>query len=204
MSPARPWIRKQMRTIKAVFVINGAIESPHPLTDITQGEKKFLWPLNEMVVLRIVMPCCRLCWEGSRRPKRLPTPNVVVHPFDLSVVDTGRLAMALVEAATMVLATPTVLMGPHPLVVYAAFLANTLKPKTRLISLISSFGWGGKVTEQVANLLGQLQAEMLPPVMVKGAPKTQDLQAIECLAQAVQEKHQALGLVSCNINYFAY
>lgn len=119
--------------------------------------------------------------------------GIVVHPFDLSVVDTGRLAMALVEAATMVLATPTVLMGPHPLVVYAAFLANTLKPKTRFTSLIGSFGWGGKVAEQVASLLSQLQAETIPPVLIKGAPKTQDFQAIENLAQAILEKHRTLA-----------
>jgi flavorubredoxin len=120
--------------------------------------------------------------------------NIVVHPFDLSVVDTGRLAMALVEAATMVLATPTVLMGPHPLVVYAAFLSNTLKPKTRFTSLIGSFGWGGKVAEQVADLLFQLQAEMIPPVLVKGAPKAKDYQAIENLAQAILEKHVSIGI----------
>ena len=39
--------------------------------------------------------------------------------------------MSLVDAATIVIGTPTVLTGPHPLAAHAAFLANALKPKAK-------------------------------------------------------------------------
>ncbi|MCK4445665.1 MAG: FprA family A-type flavoprotein, partial [Candidatus Marinimicrobia bacterium] len=50
--------------------------------------------------------------------------GITVKPFNLTVTDIGELAIALVDAATVVIASPTVLVGPHPSAVYAAFLAN--------------------------------------------------------------------------------
>ncbi|GAI09647.1 unnamed protein product, partial [marine sediment metagenome] len=75
--------------------------------------------------------------------------GVTVKQFNLSVVDIGKLAMALVDAATMVIGTPTVLVGPHPNVAYAAFLVNALRPKLQFVSIIGSYGWGGKAVEQL-------------------------------------------------------
>ena len=71
--------------------------------------------------------------------------GIMVRPFDLTRTDIGELALALVDAATVVIATPTVLFsGPHPTVVSATYLANTLQPKTRFASVIGSYGWGGQ------------------------------------------------------------
>ena len=70
--------------------------------------------------------------------------GVMVRPFNLTRTDIGELALSLVDAATVVIATPTVLFGPHPQIVYATYLANMLRPKTRYASVIGSYGWGGK------------------------------------------------------------
>ena len=53
--------------------------------------------------------------------------GVGVRQFHLTATDLGELAMALVDAATIVIATPTVLFGPHPAVIEATFLANALR-----------------------------------------------------------------------------
>ena len=76
--------------------------------------------------------------------------GVTVKQFDLAATDIGKLAMALVDAATVVIGTPTVLIGPHPNVAYAAFLANALRPKLKFASIIGSYGWGSKAVEQIA------------------------------------------------------
>ncbi|MEZ4550165.1 MAG: hypothetical protein R2874_06735 [Desulfobacterales bacterium] len=70
--------------------------------------------------------------------------GVRVELFNLAVTDIGKLAMALVDAATLVVGTPTVLAGPHPYAAYAAFLANALKPRVKFLSIVGSYGWGGK------------------------------------------------------------
>ena len=68
--------------------------------------------------------------------------GVRVEQFNLAVTDIGKLAMALVDAATIVVGTPTILAGPHPYAAYSALLANALRPKTKFLSIIGSYGWG--------------------------------------------------------------
>jgi flavorubredoxin len=116
--------------------------------------------------------------------------GVTVKPFNLTRTDIGELALALVDAATVVIATPTVLFGPHPRVVYATYLANLLKPKMRYASVIGSFGWGGKAPETIVKMLDHVKVEVLEPVMVKGLPDEKTLKALDRLADDIARKHK--------------
>ena len=120
--------------------------------------------------------------------------GVTVHQFDLTVADIGKLAMSLVDAATVVIGTPTVLTGPHPAAAYAALLVNALKPKARFVSIIGSYGWGGKVVESLAGMIPNLKVEVLEPVLCKGFPKEADLRALDGLAATIAAKHKESGL----------
>ena len=116
--------------------------------------------------------------------------GVTVKQFDLAVTDIGKLAMALVDAATIVLGTPTVLAGPHPNVAYAAMLANALRPNLKFVSIIGSYGWGGKAIEQLAVMIPNLKVEILEPVLSKGIPKEADFKALDGLAATITENHK--------------
>jgi flavorubredoxin len=116
--------------------------------------------------------------------------GVRVELFNLAVTDIGKLAMALVDAATIVIGTPTFLAGPHPLAAYAAFLANALRPKAKFISIIGSYGWGGKTVETLAGMIPNLKVEVLDPVLCKGLPSESDLRALDNLAEAISHKHK--------------
>ena len=118
--------------------------------------------------------------------------GVTVKQFNLTNIDIGKLAIALVDAATMVIGTPTVHVGPHPNVAYAAFLANALRPKLQFVSIIGSYGWGSKAVEQLQGLIPNLKVEVLQPVVIKGFPKEADFQALNNLADTIAEKHKAL------------
>lgn len=122
--------------------------------------------------------------------------GIEVLPFDLVVTDVGKLAMALVDAATIVIAAPTVLTGPHPLAAYATTLVNALRPKTRLIGLMGSFGWGSRMVETLKGLISNLDVEILEPVMVKGYPRQEDLIAIDALADKIKAKHEQFGVLA--------
>ncbi|MCB2168961.1 MAG: FprA family A-type flavoprotein [Deltaproteobacteria bacterium] len=115
--------------------------------------------------------------------------GVRVEPFNLAVTDIGKLAMALVDAATIVVGTPTVLAGPHPCAAYAAFLANALKPQTKFLSIIGSYGWGGKTVETLAGMIPNLKVEVLDPVLCKGLPSEETFKALDALATAIARKH---------------
>jgi flavorubredoxin len=120
--------------------------------------------------------------------------GIRVELYNLAVSDIGKLAMSLVDAATIVVGTSTVLAGPHPLAAYAAFLANALRPKAKFLSIIGSYGWGGKTVETLAGMIPNLKVEVLDPVLCKGLPSENDLKALDNLAEAISRKHKENGL----------
>ncbi len=118
--------------------------------------------------------------------------GVSVQPFELSTTDIGKLAMALVDAATVVIGAPTVHAGPHPTVFSATHLANALRPKLKYAAIIGSYGWGGKTVEQIAALIPDLKVEVLGAVQCKGLPQEDTFAELDKLADAIRDKHQAL------------
>ncbi|MGD8786286.1 MAG: FprA family A-type flavoprotein [Phycisphaerales bacterium] len=122
--------------------------------------------------------------------------GITVRQFELSTVDIGKLAMALVDTATIVIGSPTVLIGPHPCAAYATFLANALRPKAKFASIIGSYGWGGKAVEQLAAMLTNVKVEIIEPVLVKGDPKETDFADLEKLADNIFNKHKEIGIVN--------
>ncbi|EAT16987.1 FprA family A-type flavoprotein [Desulfuromonas acetoxidans] len=125
----------------------------------------------------------------------LTEQGVRVELFNLSVTDIGKLAIALVDAGTIVVGTPTVLAGPHPAAAYCAFLANALRPRSKYLSIIGSYGWGGKTVEVLAGMVPNLKVEIIEPVQVKGFPTEEDLAALETLAKTIAAKHKEQGFV---------
>ena len=117
--------------------------------------------------------------------------GVRVELFNVEDVDIGKLASALVDAATIVIGTPTIAAGPHPKIVYAAYLANMLRPKARWASVIGSYGWGGTTVEQLATMIKNLKVEILEPVLSKGRPGPEAFAALDTLAEQIAERHRS-------------
>ena len=116
--------------------------------------------------------------------------GVRVELFNLTVTDIGKLAVALVDAATIVVGTPTILAGPHPYAAYSTFLANALRPKTKFLSIIGSYGWGGKTVETLAGMIPNLKVEIIEPVLCKGVPSEKDFKLLDDLAATIAHKHK--------------
>jgi flavorubredoxin len=194
MMPFRTNIEKNLEKIKD-YVIDIIAPSHGPVYDKPEFILKAYhsWVFDEPRNI-VVLPYISM--HGSTHKmveyltEALAQRGVTVKQFDLTVTDIGKLAMALVDAATVVIGTPTVLAGPHPSVVYAAFLANALRPKLRFVSIIGSYGWGGKAVEQLAAMLPNLKVEILEPVLCKGFPKEDDFKALDSLATTIAEKHK--------------
>jgi flavorubredoxin len=121
--------------------------------------------------------------------------GIEAHKFNLAVTDIGKLAIRLVDAATIVLGTPTVHVGPHPNVAYAAYLANILRPKAKFASVIGSFGWNSKAIEQIGGLIPNLKVEILSPVLAQGLPGKEHFKALDNLAETILQKHKEMGLI---------
>jgi len=121
--------------------------------------------------------------------------DIKVQKFDLAVTDIGKLAMDLVDAATIVIGTPTVHLGPHPSVFSATHLADALRPKLKYAAIIGSYGWGTRAVEQIAGLIPDLKVEVLGTVMCKGFPRDDAFAALDALADKIREKHASLGIL---------
>jgi len=123
--------------------------------------------------------------------------GIKVKPFNLTDVDLGTLAISLVDASTVVFGSPTVLTGPHPAAAYAAYLANVLKPKTRYASIIGSYGWAGRMTDKLLDLMPNLKLELYDPVIAKGHGNREDYQEIDRLVGEIKSYFSNVN--SCRI-----
>ncbi|MDD5135601.1 MAG: FprA family A-type flavoprotein, partial [Phycisphaerae bacterium] len=118
--------------------------------------------------------------------------GIGVLQFNLVGADIGKLAIELVDSAGVVIASPTVLTGAHPAAAYAVFLFNALRPKTKYLAVIGSFGWGGRMLEQLKSLLPNTKAELLEPVIIKGEATDEDYKKLDELAETIKAKHNEL------------
>ena len=197
MMPFRTNIEKHLEKLKD-YQIDIIAPSHGPLHDKPEFILKAYhsWTFDEPKNI-VVLPYISM--HGSTRRMveylvgALAERGVTVKQFELAVTDIGKLAMALVDAATLVIGTPTVLVGPHPNVAYAALLANALKPKLQFVSIIGSYGWGSKAVEQLSGMIPNLKVEVLDPVISKGFPKEEDFKALDNLANTIAQKHKAHG-----------
>jgi flavorubredoxin len=194
MMPFRPNIQKHLERLKSY-----AIDIIAPSHGPAYNKPEFIlkayhsWVFDEPKNV-LVLPYISM--HGSTHKmveyfvEALTERGVTVKQFDLTVTDLGKLAMSLVDAATVVVGTPTVLAGPHPNVISAVFLANALRPKLRFVSIIGSYGWGGKTVEQLSAMLPNLKVEVLPPVLCKGSPREADFKSLDRLADTIAQKHK--------------
>ena len=136
----------------------------------------------------------------ERLAAALRARNVEVHVHNLGerpdslLTETGHMIYDLVDSAVIILATSTVLVGPHPAAVYAAVTATAMRPQARIFGMIGSYGWGSKAAETIAALTADLKAEKLPPLLVKGLPVQSELEKIDAYASDIADRLDALGL----------
>ena len=133
MMPFRKIITKNLKKLES-YDIKMIAPSHGPIYDkpsfILDAYKDWVMgPPHNLVVIPYVS-----MHESTRKMIEYLVPalsekGLQVHQFDLAVSDIGKLAIKLVDAATIIVGTPTVIAGPHPLAVYGTYLANLLIPK---------------------------------------------------------------------------
>ncbi len=200
MMPFRNNVLKHLDRLKDYDIdIVGPSHGPVHMNPAQIIEAYREWSSDE-VKNEVLMPWVSMHGSTEKMVRHLTDHLVArgihVKPYNLVVTDLGEIAMALVDAATLVIAASTVLVGPHPAAVNAAYLANALRPKTRFLGVIGSYGWGSRIVETLAGMTGNLKVDMLPTVIVKGYPDAEALKALEDLADEILKKHSEANLIS--------
>jgi flavorubredoxin len=62
----------------------------------------------------------------------------------------------------------------------------------KYLSVIGSYGWGGRTVETLSEILAGLKAEVLSPVLCKGLPVKDDFTALDALADEIVVRHKNL------------
>jgi len=70
---------------------------------------------------------------------------------------------------------------------------NLLKPPTKMVGCLLSYGWGPRGVEQVKALLGNLKADFLDPILVKGLPRLEDLAQLDGLVAQIKQACAAVS-----------
>ena len=196
MMPFRSSVREQLAQIEEIAPLIAApghgpiLKLPAKVMDLYRDWASDT-PKNLVVVAYVSM-------HGSTKMMAnflvddLVQRGIPVQQYNLLDTDSGVLGSSLVDAATIILATPTVLFGPHPLAVNAAYLVRALRPKAKYLGVIGSFGWGTNAVNYLAEMLAPLEAEILEPVYIKGLPEESAITALHKLADSIEERHKTL------------
>jgi len=196
MMPFRMQIRNNMKKLRSKE-IRYIAPSHGPVYDkpeiIMRAYEKWI---SDEVEEKVVIPYISMHGSTEKMVKyltdRLSEHGLEVVPINLTVGDIGVLSMELVDASTLIFASPYVLAGLHPVVVSTMYLVNALRPKTKILGLVSSYGWGGTGKEDFKNLLKNLRGTFLEPVLIKGLPRKEDEKKLDELVEKIVNLNKSL------------
>jgi len=199
MMPFRPMIKKHLQRLEAydiqmVCAVHGPVYK-NPSFIINHYKDWVSDDVKNLVLIPYVSMHGSTLKTVEFLTDELTNRKIEVLPINMTKADLGKLTIELVDAATIVLASSTVLVGPHPQMLYTAAMINALRPKTKNISIITSYGWASQATKTLKSLLGTLQAQWLETIDYKGYPKEGDLERVRVLAEQIAQKHRMLNLL---------
>lgn len=117
----------------------------------------------------------------------LESEGVEVAFHNLVVTDIGDLVEDLVDSRAIVLGAPTVLNGAHPVVIYAAHLFKALRPPTKYLVILGSYGWGGGTVRQLQEALKDFKIEVVGTLEINGPP-TDDIKRVIDIGKTLAKK----------------
>lgn len=192
MMPFASFCRKHLALAKK---INPAMVLPSH--GAVYKDPKFIFELYEKWTSTEVSGKVLICYVSmygntkilaERLLNSLSKLGISAKAVDLMETDEGELAEELIDATGVVFGSSCILSGPHPRLVYCAYLMSILKPKTKFYTLIGSIGWGGNLVAPIEANLKLPSIEKLDPFVIKGCPKPRDFEALEAFARAIADK----------------
>lgn len=193
-----PYARVWQKYLDKVEALNPAIIAPSH--GPVYKEPKFIIDLyrkwvsqkeNKMILLSVSMYGSTDAMADYLQ-KQVEAKGIQVKRYDAVHLNVTGLANDLVDAKGIIVASPTVLTGPHPMVMEPLCLLNVLRPSIQYVGLIGSYSWGTQIAAQVLNLIPNLKTvPVLDPVLIKGYPKKDGFESLDLLANQIAEKHNA-------------
>jgi len=125
---------------------------------------------------------------GKTIVESISAEGVEVVPYNLLVADVSHVMRDLVDASAIVIGAPTVLNGAHPLTIMMTEIIRAIKPRTKLVALFGSYGWGRGAVKMMTDRLQQSGFEVLGTLEVRGPPREEDLKNAADLGKLVVQR----------------
>ncbi len=197
MMPYRRMGAKAMEKIRGMDI--GIIAPSHgpiyrsPQQILEQYQTWTAGETREKVVIAYVSMWGSTDSMAKTMAETLSSEDVEVRLFNLTVTDVGDLARELVDSRAIVLSSPTVIGGLHPLAAYAASLVNILKPPAKYAAFLGSYGWGGGALKHAQEILRPTRIEVVGAVDVHGPPGDEGIKKVEELGRLLATKIKDTG-----------
>lgn len=131
--------------------------------------------------------------------EKLATRHLEVRVFNLTNSSFASIAMEMVDASMLLVASPTFLGGFHPNVAQALFVLNALRPKAKIIGYLGSNEWGGHVVSDLHNATkGFTKAKVIEPLIIKGKADKANFHDIDKYVDTIVNEHENLESVLLN------
>ncbi len=145
-------------------------------------------PLKQKVVILYVS-----MWGSTETLEKtieetLSAEGIETVPYNLVVSDLSHLSRDLVDASAIVIGSPTYLNGAHPLALAATEFVRGQKPRTKLVAIFGSYGWGGGAASQIEDRLKQSGFQIIETLECRGPPKEVDLERARKLGKLISQK----------------
>ncbi len=160
--------------------------NPQPIVEAY--EKWTRGPLERKVVVVYVS-----MWGSTQALERtitetISSEGVEAVPYNLTVADISHVLRDLVDASAVVIGTPTVLGGAHPLALYATELVASFGIRGKVAAVFGSFGWGGGAARRIKARLEQGGFEVVDTMEIRGPPKAEHVEKAVALGRAVAKR----------------
>ncbi|MCW3980610.1 MAG: FprA family A-type flavoprotein [Candidatus Bathyarchaeota archaeon] len=157
--------------------------NPEPIVEAYENWTR--GPLRKKVVIVYVS-----MWGSTQMLERTITETisgegVEAIPYNLTVADISHVLRDLVDSSAVVIGTPTVLGGAHPLAMYAAELIASFGIRGKTAAVFGSFGWGGGGMKKVKTRLEQGGFDVIDSFEIRGSPKPEHIAKAIALGKAV-------------------
>jgi len=190
-----PFAASAQKALDKVKPLNPKIVAPshgpvyrNPQTIVEAYEKWTRGSLERKVVVVYVS-----MWGSTQALERVITETIATEgveavPYNLSIADISHVLRDLVDASAVVIGTPTVLGGAHPLAVYATELIASFGVRGKIAAVFGSFGWGGGAARRIKARLEQGGFEVVDTLEIRGPPKPEHVEKAVALGKAVANK----------------
>lgn len=192
MMPFRGAVEKGLDKAKAAAPrIIGPSHGPlfrQPQVIMDAYEKWARGPLSRKAVIAYTS-----MWGSTDRMAKVITDaisveGVDVQVFELAFSDISHVSRELVDASALVIGSPTVVGGPHPLVLYLMALAKIVRPRLKLAAFFGSYGWSGGAASAAKSFVESAGLELVGAVDVNGPPSPEAVTQVAALGKKIAQR----------------